>query len=99
MEKGGFLYIMTNLHHTTLYVGITSDLIVRVQQHQSKTFSKSFTARYNLVKLVYWESLGSMAEAVAKEKQLKGGSRKKKEDLISRLNPEWRDLSAEVLSW
>jgi len=83
---------MSNKNNTVLYIGMTSDLIRRVTEHKSKTDSKSFTARYNLDKLVYFESFHSIEEAINREKQLKGGSRLKKEVLINSLNPKWNDL-------
>lgn len=90
---------MTNEHHTTLYVGVTSDLLSRVIEHKEKKYPKSFTARYNLIKLVYYESFNWIEEAIAREKQLKGGSRVDKEKLISSLNPTWIDLFEEVSKW
>jgi putative endonuclease len=90
--KGGFVYIITNAHHTVLYVGVTSNLFNRTIQHRDKIFPKSFSARYNLSKLVYYEIFDSIVDAIAREKQLKGGSRKKKESLINKFNPEWKDL-------
>ena len=90
---------MTNKNHTTLYTGVTSDLKFRVYQHQNNLFPKSFTATYNLHKLVYYEGFLHIEEAIAREKQIKAGSRKKKETLINSINPEWRDLYNEVLDW
>ena len=92
MKKGGNTYIMTNPHNNVFYVGCTSDLIVRVHQHKTKVFPKSFTAKYNCVKLVYYESFHTIEEAIAREKQIKAGSRQKKIDLIISMNPEWEDL-------
>jgi putative endonuclease len=99
MERGGCIYIMANRHHTTLYTGVTSNLPARVWEHKNKVYPKSFTARYNLDKLVYYEVLGSIEEAIAREKQIKGGSRKKKLALIGALNPEWKDLYEEIMEW
>ncbi len=90
---------MTNKNNTTLYTGVTSDLKIRVYQHKNNVFSESFTATYKLHKLVYYEGLQSIEDAITREKQIKGGSRKKKEALISMLNPEWKDLYDEVLEW
>ena len=92
MKKGGSIYIMTNKNNTVLYIGVTSDLIRRVSEHKSKTIPTSFTAKYNLDKLVYFENFHSIEEAINREKQLKGGSRLKKEALINSINPEWIDL-------
>ena len=82
MKKGGYVYIITNSHNTTLYIGVTSSLRKRVYEHREKYFPDSFSAKYNLVKLVYYEGFTSIEEAIAREKQLKAGSRKKKEELI-----------------
>ena len=95
--KGGVVYILTNKNNTTLYVGVTSDLITRVTQHKEKFYKSSFTARYNLMKLVYFETFHSIEEAIQREKQLKAGSRKKKEVLINSINPEWNDLFPGIL--
>ena len=92
MERGGFTYIITNKNNTVLYVGVTSNLKDRVYQHQTKHFKNSFTAKYNVDKLVYFESFFNIEEAIAREKQLKAGSRQKKIDLINAFNPDWEDL-------
>jgi putative endonuclease len=93
--KSGFTYIITNNHNTTLYVGVTSDLNNRIKKHKSKFYSKSFSARYNLNKLVYYESYQNISDAIVREKQLKAGSRAKKIKLIKEMNPEWKDLTFE----
>ena len=95
-KKGGYIYIVTNQHNTVLYVGVTSNLAGRVSQHRDKHYPKSFTARYNANKLVYFELFDSIEDAILREKQIKGGSRKRKEDLINAYNCEWRDLFWEV---
>ena len=100
MERGGTVYILTNRTHTVLYVGVTSDLISRMQQHLSKTYKGSFTSRYNADKLVYYTSYSTIEEAIAEEKRIKGGSREKKIRLIESLNPEWDNLwEKEVSKW
>jgi len=100
MKKGGHVYIITNTHHTTLYVGVTSNLPGRVLKHRSKYYPKSFSARYNLHKLVYYESISSIVDAIAREKQIKAGSRQKKINLVNSINPEWKDLyETEVKFW
>lgn len=88
----GFVYIMTNQNNTVLYTGVTSDLVDRVLKHKLKKYPDSFSAKYNIDKLVYFEELDTIGEAINREKQIKGGSRKKKIDLINSLNPEWNDL-------
>lgn len=90
---------MTNRHNTTLYIGVTSDLVVRVTEHKEKEYPKSFTAKYNLNKLVYFESFFSIEEAIAREKQIKGTSREKKDGLIASKNPEWKDLFDVIKEW
>jgi len=99
MKRGGCVYIMTNKNNTTLYTGVTSDLKIRGYQHKINLFPESFTATYKLHKLVYYEGFHNIEEAIAREKQIKGGSRKKKEALINAFNPEWKDLYVEVLDW
>lgn len=81
-----------NQNHTVLYTGVTSNLKLRVEQHKEKTNPKSFTARYNVDELVYYEQFFDIGEAIEREKQIKAGSRKKKIDLIDSFNPEWKDL-------
>ncbi|WP_313806983.1 GIY-YIG nuclease family protein [Flavobacterium sp.] len=94
--KEGFVYIITNKNNTVLYVGVTSNLIERIRQHKDKQYSNSFSARYNLDKLVYFEKLDKIEDAIAREKQLKAGSRAKKVALINEANVEWRDLFFEL---
>lgn len=92
MEKGGYIYILTNKNNTVLYVGVTSNLEQRIRQHRTGYFKNAFTSRYNVTKLVYYEMLLTIEDAIHREKQLKGGSRKKKMELITKRNPEWNDL-------
>jgi putative endonuclease len=99
MEKGGYVYIITNKHHTTLYTGVTSDLRSRLWQHKTKYYPKSFSARYNLDKLIYFEAYSTIEDAIDMEKIMKGKSRVKKEKMISEQNPEWKDLGVEVEDW
>lgn len=96
MKKLYHMYIMTNRYNTVLYTGITGDLINRGWQHRNRLV-EGFTRRYNLTRLVYLEEYRNPEEAIAREKQIKGWSRKKKEVLINRMNPEWRDLYPELL--
>ena len=95
MAKLPCVYILTNQRHTVLYVGVTSDLKARIYQHREKLLG-GFTARYNIFKLVYYEVADEMAAAIAREKQLKAGSRQKKIDLINAFNPHWRNLYDEI---
>jgi putative endonuclease len=89
------IYILTNKWNRVLYVGVTSDLRNRVRVHQQRLNPRGFTARYNVVKLVYYELHPTMPRAIAREKQIKGGSRADKLRLIERMNPEWADLGAD----
>jgi putative endonuclease len=82
---------MTNEYKTVLYTGVTSNLLRRVSEHKDKTVS-GFTSKYKVIKLVYYENYPTMPEAIAREKQIKGGSRQKKIDLINSMNPKWKDL-------
>ena len=91
MDKIYCVYILTNPRHTVLYTGITGDLRGRVYQHREKLLP-GFTKRYNVWKLVYYEATQAPRAAIAREKQIKAGSRQKKIDLINAFNPEWRDL-------
>jgi putative endonuclease len=89
------VYIMTNLHHTVLYTGVTNDLARRVSEHKNGLGS-AFVKKYNVHKLVYYEVSDNIHSAIAREKQIKGGSRQKKIDLVSSLNPAWGDLFDEI---
>ena len=88
------VYIISNSLHTTLYVGVTSDIEQRMIQHRNRQFG-GFSARYNLTQLLHFEEFGSMAEAIAREKQIKSWSRRRKDGLISSSNPFWKDLLVE----
>ena len=95
MNKNYFVYIMTNKNNTTLYTGVTNDLRRRVYEHKSK-LAEGFTGKYNIIKLVYYEIYEDIHEAIAREKQIKGGSRVKKISLIEEMNPAWKDLYDEI---
>jgi len=86
-------YILTNKNHTVLYNGLTNNLKRRLQQHRNKSSKNSFTARYNVDKLVYFESTIYVNNALKREKQIKKWNRQWKENLINDLNPDWNDLS------
>jgi putative endonuclease len=85
---------MTNKHNTVLYVGVTNDLERRVSEHRLKLLP-GFTSRYNVSKLVYYELFEDIDATIAREKQIKAGSRQKKLDLINSTNSEWKDLIEE----
>ncbi|MBI4976121.1 MAG: GIY-YIG nuclease family protein [Spirochaetes bacterium] len=86
---------MTNKNNTVLYTGVTNDLVRRVYEHKEKVVD-GFTKRYNVTKLVYFEPFDDIEYAIIREKQIKGGSRRKKIDLIENINKEWRDLYTEI---
>ncbi len=92
MAKRYYVYITTNTSRT-LYVGVTNDLSRRAAEHHAKTYG-GFTARYNIGQLVYFEETADVREAIAREKQIKGWSRRKKFALVESLNPAWADLAA-----
>src|SRR5690554_5995886 len=92
MERGGYIYILTNKNNNVLYTGVTSKLSQRVWQHRTGVFKNAFTSKYKVTKLVYYEEFLSIEDAMIREKQLKAGSRKKKIELINNFNPEWKDL-------
>jgi putative endonuclease len=94
--KPGFTYIITNKNNTTLYIGVTSNLPKRILQHIEKRYQNSFSARYNLNKLVYFEQYQMIGDAIAREKQIKAGNRTTKENLIKKINPNWDDLYEEI---
>jgi len=95
VKRQYFVYIMTNPRNTVLYTGVTGDLKRRVWEHKTKAVP-GFTARYNVVKLVYFEVFDDPEEAILREKKIKGGSRAKKIALINAFNPQWRDLYEEL---
>ena len=96
MERQFFVYIMTNRQHTVLYTGVTSDLVRRVHEHRTKAVP-GFTTRYNLDKLVFYELAAQAPGAIAREKQIKAGSRARKIALIEGVNPGWRDFYGNIV--
>ena len=91
------IYIMTNKNNAVLYTGVTSNLFKRVSEHKNKLIA-GFTSKYNVTKLVYYEEYETMPEAIAREKQIKGGSRQKKIDLINSKNSDWKALYEEFFA-
>ena len=87
------VYILSNWDDSVLYIGVTSNLIRRLYEHRNHLVD-GFTKQYNVNKLVYFEQTNEVYSAISREKQLKGWTRKKKNDLIAKMNPEWKDLSA-----
>ncbi len=96
MSKQGYVYIMSSPNRNTLYIGVTSNLLSRINEHKTKSDPQSFSARYNCVMLVYYSIHQDLYSAITEEKRLKGSSRKYKEQLIESVNPEWRDLSDDI---
>lgn len=90
-----YIYIMANRNNTVLYTGVTSDLMKRVWQHKNKV-ADSFTSRYNIIKLVYYEVFEDIETAIGREKQIKAGSRQDKINLIIKNNPNYKDLCDEL---
>ena len=89
--KTYYVYILANQYHTVLYIGVTNNLERRVAEHKAGAV-EGFTKKYNVSKLVYFETSPAIMLAIEREKQLKAGSRARKLALINEMNPEWRDL-------
>lgn len=96
-ETIGYVYILANKTGGTLYIGVTSDLITRISQHKEKTYA-GFTQRYDVHKLVYYEELGSIEAAIAREKALKKWKREWKIQLIEQINPKWDDMFDQLVA-
>jgi len=96
MLKYYCVYIITNNHNTVLYTGVTNNLLKRIYHHKNKSVS-SFSSKYNLNKLVYFEVFEDIKLAIEREKQIKAGSRKKKIDLIVKSNPTWKDIYSSLV--
>jgi putative endonuclease len=86
-----YVYILTTKNNKMLYVGVTNDIIRRVSEHK-EGLNESFTKKYNIHKLVYFETYQYINQAIEREKQLKGYIRAKKDKLISDINPDWIEL-------
>jgi putative endonuclease len=91
-----YVYLLTNFANTVIYTGVTNNLGRRVFEHKNKQ-ALGFTAKYNINKLVYYEITNDINEALKREKQLKAGSRKKKIELIEKMNKSWDDLYLTIL--
>lgn len=90
-----YIYLLTNWNNKVIYVGVTNNLSRRVYEHKNKLIP-GFTSKYNLNKLVYFEETQDVIAAIAREKEIKKWRRGKKNDLVNRLNPEWKDLHEEL---
>ncbi len=98
MNNHYYVYILTNQRHTVLYTGVTSNLIGRIWEHKYKTGKVSyFTKKYNVNELIYYDLYYSVHDAIAREKQIKSWSRKRKIDLIYKDNPNWEDLYIKMI--
>ena len=93
-----YVYILTNKHGTVLYTGVTRDLVRRVYEHKNHVDKDSFTAKYNVTKLVYFEQTNDVRSAIEREKQLKGWTRAKKNWLIAKANPSWNLQKGETVN-
>ena len=89
-----YVYMITNWKNEVLYTGVTNDLAKRINEHRDKKIP-GFTSRYNVYKLVFFESNADINVAIAREKEIKGWVRRKKNALIETLNPNWADLAIE----
>ncbi len=96
MQKSYYVYILTNLNNTTLYIGVTNDLIRRIWEHKNAMVD-GFTKRYKLKKLVHFEEFQNPTEAISREKQLKNWHRQWKINLIKSINPGFEDLYDQIL--
>jgi putative endonuclease len=94
-ERQYYVYIITNKRNTVLYTGVTNDLKRRVYEHKTKLV-KGFTKKYNINKLIYYEISRNVESAILREKQIKGGSRAKKIQLVNGMNSRWKDLFDEL---
>ena len=92
-----YVYILSNDHRNVIYTGVTNDLLRRIYEHKHHMSKSSFTSRYNVEKLVYFEATTDIDSAIAREKQIKGWNRKRKDKLIVAKNPDWLDLYEELL--
>ncbi len=91
-----YVYILTNWNNRVMYIGVTGDLARRLYEHKN-ALVRGFTEKYNVHKLVYYETAGDIRSAIGREKELKAWRREKKNTLVEKRNPQWRDLSADVM--
>ena len=92
-----YVYILSNTNNRVLYTGVTNDLVRRIYEHKHHLVKDSFTARYNIDKLVYFEETPSSRAAIEREKQIKSWNRKHKNKLIEAKNPNWLDIYESIL--
>ena len=92
-----YVYILANVTGTVVYTGVTNDVVRRVYEHKHNCEPNSFTAKYSVHKLVYYECTSSRYEAITREKQIKSWNRKRKNKLVESMNPKWEDLYDSIL--
>nr|MBQ8243655.1 GIY-YIG nuclease family protein [Oscillospiraceae bacterium] len=92
-----YVYILTNKYCTVLYTGVTRDLVRRVYEHRNHLDKESFTSKYNVTRLVYFEETSDVKAAIEREKQIKSWNRERKTSLIMSMNPKWIDLYPQIL--
>ena len=92
-----YVYILANVTGTVVYTGVTNDVVRRVYEHKQNIDPNSFTAKYSVHKLVYYEATSSQYEAISREKQIKSWNRKRKNELVESMNPKWLDLYESIL--
>ena len=96
-ENMYYVYILTNTHRNVIYTGVTNDLVRRVYEHKNHLDKGSFTARYNVDQLVYFEQTTDVNSAIEREKQIKGWNRSRKNKLVESKNPNWSDIYESIL--
>ncbi len=96
MNNPSYIYIITNHNNTTLYTGVTTNLVKRIWEHKNEIV-EGFSKKYKLHKLVYYEVIDNIVEAIEREKYIKGKTRKYKINLIEQENKEWKDLYEEII--
>ena len=92
-----YVYILADSLNRTIYTGVTNDLLRRVYEHKNNWDPNSFTAKYNVHKLVYFEETSDVRAAIEREKQIKSWNRKRKDKLVTEKNPSWQDLYNDLL--
>ena len=92
-----YVYILSNNTHTTIYTGVTNNLVRRVYEHRHELADQSFTAKYKIHRLVYYEATNDVRAAIEREKQIKGWNRARKNKLVESMNPTWEDLYESIL--
>jgi putative endonuclease len=94
--KAGYVYILTDSQNRVLYTGVTSDLLKRIWEHKNHVV-EGFSKKYNVIKLVFYEQGEDIYGAICREKQIKGKLRKKKIEMINKMNPEWKYLYYDII--